>query len=375
MAGDDQWRLPLVLAIGLHLLVFLLILFPPTFLFPRRVPPDVQTINLFDAGELNQLAAAGPKQATPSAPKKSSAPKAEAKPAPKPAPPPEPEPPKPEPPKPEAIPEPPKPEPVPEPPKPEPEPEPEPPKPEPVPEPPKPEPPKPEPVPEPPKEAISLSPKPNKVKKKLTPEKPKPEEVKKVEAPKAIKLADKKAAAKNEVKILKSLERIQAKVRERQENQAIRDKLAHLRDSLHDIATAAGPSEPETGGQDTPDASGADTGGAGGVAATGTGGGASSMLDEALKKYYIAISRKIHSNWALPDTQDWDPNLEAIAVIVIKRDGTVVDTFFEKKSDNISFDQYVEKTLQAAQPLPPFPSDLKEDELEIGLKFRPSGLF
>jgi len=208
----------------------------------------------------------------------------------------------------------------------------------------------------------------------VAPEKPKPEKVaqekpKPEKEPKA-KPDAAKTAAKNEVKILKSLERIQAKVKERQENQALRDKLAQLRDSLHEIATAE-PAGSETGGPATPGAGGPD---AGGTAASGTGGGAS-MLDEALKKYYIAISRKIHSNWSLPDTQDWDPALEAIAVIVIKRDGTVVETFFEKKSDNVSFDQYVDKTIQAALPLPPFPSDIKEDELEIGLRFRPSGLF
>lgn len=348
MAEDDQWRLPLALAIGLHLVVFILILFPPTFLFPRRHPPEVQTINLFDAGELNQPAAAGPKRPAQPEAKKATPPpvkKAEVKPPPKEEEPPqvEPEPPKPEP-VPEALPEP----------EPEPEPVPEPPKPEPLPEPPPP------PLPEQPQEIVSLSPKANKVKKKLSPEK-KPA---KIETAKA-KIDAKKAAAKNEVKILKSLERIQARVRERQENQAIRDKLARLRDSLHDFSATA-PAESE---HNAPPAAGAE-----GVAATGAGGGGS-MLDEALKKYYIAISRKIHSNWALPETQDWDANLEAIAVIVIKRDGRVVDTFFEKKSENIYFDQYVEKALQAAQPLPPFPSDLKEDELEIGLKFRPSGLF
>ena len=180
-----------------------------------------------------------------------------------------------------------------------------------------------------------------------------------------------KPVAKTDEQILKSLERIQARVSQKQENQALKDKLSRLRDSLHDIATAK-PSSTETAGQATPGTGGTD---AGGTAAAGKGGGPASMLDEALKKYYIAISRKIHSNWALPDTQNWDTNLEAIAVIVIKRDGTVVETFFEKKSDNIYFDQYVEKTIQAALPMPPFPSDLREDELEIGLKFRPSGLF
>lgn len=369
MAGDGPWKLPLILAIGLHVLALLLILFPPTFLFPRRELTEVQTINLFDAGELNQPAASGPKQATASSPKKVSAPEAKkAEPPPKPKPEPEPErevpppppPPEPEPPKPVPPPEP---EPVPEPPKPEPIPEPEPPKPEPL----------PKPAPEPPKEAISLSPK--KLKKKVKPEKPEKVAVEKPKPEKPTKRAVEKpkpdkSTAKAEVKILKSLERIRARVAEREANQAITDKLAKLRDSLHDIATAE-PSATETQGAATTGAGGVD---AGGTASSGAGGGAS-MLDEALKKYYIALSRKIHSNWALPDTQEWDPSLEAIAVIIIKRDGSVVETFFEKKSGNDSFDQYVEKTIQAALPMPPFPSDIQEDELEIGLRFRPSGLF
>jgi len=371
-AGDDRWKLPLALAIGLHVLIFILILFPPTFLFPRREIPEVQTINLFDAGELNQSASSGPKHPAASATKK--APQPEPK---KEEPQPKPEPKKEVPP----PPEPPKPEPPPEPPEPEPEPVPEPPKPEPVPEPPKPEPiPEPvKPTPEPPKEVISLSPK--KLKKKIEPvkvkpekvaeEKPKPAKPEKVakEKPKPVKPKPDKTAAKAEVKILKSLERIQARVKERQENQAIKDKLAHLRDNLHDIATAE-PSNTETEGEAPPGAGGAD---AGGTAATGKGGGSSSMVDEALKKYYIAISRRIQSHWSLPETQDWDPKLEATAVIVIKRDGTVTETFLEKKSGNDAFDQYVEKTIKASLPMPPFPSDLKEDQIDPGFKFTPSG--
>lgn len=359
---DKQWKLPLSLAIALHLVLLLLIIFPPTFLFPRRKLPEVQTINLFDAGELNRPASSGPKRSSNAVTKKASPPPAAKKPEPKPEPKPEvkkeeptPPPPPPKPPEPEPV----KAEPPPEPPKAEPIPEP--PKPDPVPEPPKPTL---EPVPE---KAISLSPK--KVKKKIEPEKKITEKAKPdkaVEKPKADT-----TATKADVKILKSLERIKARVAERQENQAVKDKLARLRDSLHDIATAQ-PTADETADEAAPGAGGVDNGG---ITAAGPGGGASSLLDEALKKYYIAISRKIHSNWALPDTQDWDSTMEAIAVIIINRDGTVVETFFEKNSGNRSFDHYVEKSIQAALPMPPFPSDIKEDQLEIGLKFRPSGLF
>lgn len=363
--NEDQWKVPLSLAIVLHVVLLLLIIFPPTFLFPRRKVPEVQTINLFDAGELNLPASSGPKRSGNAPAKKVSPPPAQKKEAPKPepkkeepvAPPPPPEPPKPEPEPVQPEPEPPTPEPIPEPPKPEP-------KPEPV-----PAPPTPEPVPD---KAISLSPK--KIKKKVAPEKKiadKPKPDKAVAKPKTESPKPDKTTAKADLKILKSLERIKARVAERQENQAVKDKLARLRDSLHDIATAT-PTADETSSDASPGAGGSDNGG---VSATGSGGGPSSLLDEALKKYYIAISRKIHSNWTLPETQDWDSTLEAIAVIVINRDGSVVETFFEKNSGNSSFDHYVEKSIQAAIPMPPFPSDIKEDQLEIGLKFRPSGLF
>ena len=93
---------------------------------------------------------------------------------------------------------------------------------------------------------------------------------------------------------------------------------------------------------------------------------------------------KVNSNWALPPTQDWDSTLEAIAFIVVKRDGTVVETIFDKKSGNIYFDQYVEKAIKASQTMPPIPAEITEDKfpgefeggnLLIGLRFKPGGLF
>ncbi|MDA8159579.1 MAG: energy transducer TonB [Desulfobacteraceae bacterium] len=368
---DEQWKLPLILSVVFHLLLLLLIMFPPSFLLFRRQLPEVQTINLFDAGELNLPAAGGPKRSGNALVHKppAQARKAEAKPEP-----PKPEPAKQAPPPPETPPEPPKP---PEP-EPKPEPVPEPPKPEPKPEPkPIPEPPKPKPEePKPPEKAISLAP--NKVKKKVAPEKPEPKPPEKQEKPKTAKAEPpkekpkpEKKADKAEAKIMKSLERIQAEVAKKQDAEAIKDKLARLRDSLHETTNGQPSAVDQPGASDT--ASG--TGGPdnGGTAAAGAGGGSS--LDKALNAYYIALVRKIQSNWMLPDTQNWDKDLEAVAVIVIKRDGTVSESHFEKKSGNPQFDQYVEKAIKAAQPLPAFPAEIKEDELPVGFKFKPSGLF
>jgi outer membrane biosynthesis protein TonB len=86
------------------------------------------------------------------------------------------------------------------------------------------------------------------------------------------------------------------------------------------------------------------------------------------------VSQKIHQHWVLPEMQKWDENLEAIIVVYVRRDGIVTKKEFEKKSPNLFFNQFVEKTLRESLPLPPFPPNLKDNELEIGLVFHPGGL-
>ena len=170
---------------------------------------------------------------------------------------------------------------------------------------------------------------------------------------------------------LKALERIQARINQKKEQEQTKHDLAKLRDKLHStpVQEETTPSQNEDPVDNTlPEDTGPEETGPSDTQVA-------AQLDQAVKRYYIAISRKIHRNWALPETQDWDKSLEAVAVIVVKKNGTVGRTFFEKKSKNIYFDQYVEKTLQAAAPFPPFPFDLNKTEIEVGLRFRPSGLF
>lgn len=93
------------------------------------------------------------------------------------------------------------------------------------------------------------------------------------------------------------------------------------------------------------------------------------------KMYYAAVHQKIQNHWILPDLQNWDTSLEARVVIKIRKDGMVTDSFFEKKSANIYFNQFVLKAVKEASPLPPIPGQLKEDPLEIGLVFKPGELY
>lgn len=102
--------------------------------------------------------------------------------------------------------------------------------------------------------------------------------------------------------------------------------------------------------------------------------GSSDELDEIMRHYYPLIEQHIGSHWILPDLQDWDTSLKAVLVINVRQDGMITKSFFEKKSNNIFFNQFVMKTVRDASPLPPFPPELKETSIEIGLVFSPGGL-
>jgi len=283
----DQWKLPLTLAVSVHLLTFILLVFPPSFFLPDRDIPEVQTINLFTVEEFEQ------KTQPPSRPV--AKPKADKPtPADKPA-------------QSIAI-----------------------------------EPPQ---ALAPPAEVISL--RPRHIKKKIE---------KKPEPP---------APPNEDLQRQKALERIRARLNQKAEEQKLKHDLARLRENLHTDSSESAPvPQDEPAGKTSQAQSSAPASR-----------GASVRLNQIQRSYYIAVQRRILDNWALPETQDWENTLEAVVVIYIEKTGVISKTLFEKKSKNVYFNQYVEKTIQAAAPMPPIPSGLETNRLEIGLRFRPSGLF
>ncbi len=183
-------------------------------------------------------------------------------------------------------------------------------------------------------------------------------------------LREKKIAAqKEEKKLADALAKIKARLHRQQTAAeakkaralaavAVNDALAQLRASIHSSDQVA--------------SSKTDVVGTGSDAGAGRGQG--QVMDAALKQYYIAVSRHIHQFWILPELQEWPKNLTAVYVVHVRRDGIVNKNYFETKSKDYYFNQFVEKTMKEALPLPPFPKALKEKELEIGLVFHPSGL-
>ncbi|MFP7755485.1 TonB C-terminal domain-containing protein [Thermodesulfobacteriota bacterium B35] len=92
------------------------------------------------------------------------------------------------------------------------------------------------------------------------------------------------------------------------------------------------------------------------------------------KQYLSALYDRVHSYWVLPEMRQWDPGLEAVVVLTIGRDGTVLRTTMEKRSRDPFFDRFVMKTIQNASPMPRFSKLMPDKTIEVGLRFRPGEL-
>jgi len=149
-------------------------------------------------------------------------------------------------------------------------------------------------------------------------------------------------------------------------DKAAKDAVSKLADAIKTTSAATAGSTGKTTAQTS---AAAQSAGVSGPRGTGV------EPDFYMKQYLSAVYQKIHDHWVLPDLQNWDDSLEAILVISIRRDGTVTNTFFESKSENIYFNQFVLKAVKDASPLPPFPDQLSEDAFEIGLRFKPGELY
>jgi TonB family protein len=112
------------------------------------------------------------------------------------------------------------------------------------------------------------------------------------------------------------------------------------------------------------------SGGGGGLPGSGGGG---APLDPAMQKYLLDIWEKIKSAWNVPGMAQ-KKDLETVVMVKIRKDGRIVDINIEKRSGNRVYDESVLRVLRAVEPLPPIPSSLNTDSLEIGFRFLPGSI-
>ena len=101
------------------------------------------------------------------------------------------------------------------------------------------------------------------------------------------------------------------------------------------------------------------------------GGGSTSALDA---QYYAAVAARIQPFFQLPEIKTFDPALVTIVIITINTSGEVADTQIESSSGDALYDQFVLKSIAAANPLPSIPPAIWKQRIEMGLNFNPGGI-
>ena len=97
----------------------------------------------------------------------------------------------------------------------------------------------------------------------------------------------------------------------------------------------------------------------------------SAITGIAIELYKRDVEDWIKSNWSYPVALSKE-DLEAIVVVKAKSDGSIVKSWFKKKSSNVIFDQSVLKAVELSDPLPRFPPGYRvtHEEFEITFNLR-----
>ena len=94
-----------------------------------------------------------------------------------------------------------------------------------------------------------------------------------------------------------------------------------------------------------------------------------------IRIYQMEVENKIKSNWAYP-VAHLSPksrkDLEAIVIVKVNNNGTILNSWFKKRSSDTIFDQSVSRAIERSDPLPRFPEGYRMtyDEIEINFNLR-----
>jgi TonB family protein len=101
--------------------------------------------------------------------------------------------------------------------------------------------------------------------------------------------------------------------------------------------------------------------------------GSGRVASALLGMYGNRVKEAINREWAMPDMLK-PQGLEARLIVVVSRDGKVLDLRVEKASGNSLFDESAVRAVRRASPLPALPEVITYPKVEIDIRFRPEGL-
>ncbi|OQX66212.1 MAG: hypothetical protein B5M55_00710 [Desulfococcus sp. 4484_242] len=96
-----------------------------------------------------------------------------------------------------------------------------------------------------------------------------------------------------------------------------------------------------------------------------------------IRMYQLAVEEQIKSNWSYPVAL-MDPkklkDLEAVVLVKVRYDGTILKSWLKRRSASSVFDGSVLKAVERSNPLPPFPEGYIRSQDEIEIRFNLSEL-
>jgi len=99
-----------------------------------------------------------------------------------------------------------------------------------------------------------------------------------------------------------------------------------------------------------------------------------SGTDELGKIYAGRVATHIQPLFQLPEIKTFDPSLVTVVNITINSNGEIADIQIETGSGDSLFDQFVLKSIEASNPLPPIPPALRKQRFNLGLRMNQSGI-
>jgi colicin import membrane protein len=85
--------------------------------------------------------------------------------------------------------------------------------------------------------------------------------------------------------------------------------------------------------------------------------------------YAAEAKSLIQSNWHYPPDLASGKEPVATVVLMVKNDGTILQSRIEKRSGDALFDESVMKAIERSNPLPPFPEGYRKTHEEININF------
>ena len=98
--------------------------------------------------------------------------------------------------------------------------------------------------------------------------------------------------------------------------------------------------------------------------------------DRVVEGYQMKIARAIRSNWSFPFllfNVNKEEIPEAVVLLTIRNDGTILEVSFKERSHNELFDDSIIHAIEKSDPLPQFPSGYEKIHDEVEIRFSLKG--